>query len=1120
MSSWKTLGGIDKFDKTNHITVNSLVANYFVVKNSIVGDIDISGNISVGKNLYVDKDASFNGNVSVSGFIDTTSMTTGGDITCNGNGYFKNSVNISSVLYFGNASNLIYLYGDASGIGLNNKSPQASLDISGNMVASINVFSSQSTTRNILSQNKHKQGIVLWTDTSYSTIDFFNDSTIASSASNFDGRIQYQNGGNLLIDASSIVKILPKLVVSDLSSDTGIKNSTVSIHNDISDNIYLYDVYEHDKSSMQNGISMVGMDNSAVMFMNMITPDNTGFSIGGGTYPYDNTRNMGTLGMIDVSNVSFVPSQTVVSGNSVVKYKTTTGINTYKPLTESYVLDVNGPLHLANGESSVIEKPLWEVADMKFYGNNGIAIGYPSAFTDTSFDLQCYYTTDKGLHWNSSNIVTAKITSGIQKMRTVYVYDASYAFIYGDNMIGYYTFTGGVDWSSNSISDKTEDARSLYIYTNSSNSRFFIGTNENKIYYYDASIGYVNSGSNYFTDTSAVIVSTTIQTMDVSGSYVHGVNGNIYVAGNGIVKYSSSSLSEINRHRNDLSYNSIFAYDSSFAIAVGDAIISYTHNGGTSWSDISQNTQDLTIQNTNLTSVYAYDSSSSIAVGDDGVIVYTNDGYIWRTASQNMLNSAGTGNLLDGSLNHVWIFDKNDFILSNVKSAYSTTTTANVTSYTTGYTNMVYNFLPDLLNHIENNVMDVCGNMTIYGNIFMDSDASGSNTIQSTRNSVYFMNDTVENLYVGGDASNIQIGKSDVGKTVVGHAMDISGNVDIRGNTIQIGKSDSGKTQFRHPVDISGNVLINGYITSLGTTSTITSVYSMIIDWDKRTDTTVTYALDVSGSKANVKIDGSLNVIGDAYISSNSSAHGGGSGALYVSGGTKMNGQVVVANTTTAASDSSGALYVGGGGYFYGNLVAGSSDISGGLQVFGGSTLSGNVVISSTHDADRSTNNGALYVSGGAKILGNIVANKNLYITGSATTTYSYPLYVESGTSRFEKNLQIGGNLDVSGNVSFQGSVITNGNTWTTSDYRIKDGVVSLVDLSYGVDNLRPVYYYNTIAQHPQIGFLAHELQDDIPFLVDGEKDGENYQSVNYNGLIGLLVYEIQELKKQVASLL
>jgi hypothetical protein len=670
MSSWKSYGGIDRFDKTNHITVNSIVTNYFVIKKSIVGDIDISGNLSVGKYLYVDKDASFNGDISVSGSIDATTITSDGDITCNGNGYFNNNVNVSNLLYFGNAANQIYLYGDASGIGINHKSPQASLDISGNMVSSIHVFSSQSTTRNVLSQNKDKKGIVLWTDASHSTIDFFNDSTISSSESGFDGRVQYQNGGNLLIDANSVVKILPKLVVSDLSSDTGIKNSTVSIHNDISDNIYMYDIYNNDRSCLQNGISMVGMDNSAIMFMNMITPDNTGFSMGGGTYPHDNSRNMGTIGMIDVSNVVFIPSQTVVSGNSVVKYKTTTGINTYKPKTESYVLDVNGPLHVANGESSVIEKPLWEVADMKFHGNTGIAIGYPSTFTDTSFVLQCYYTTDKGLGWNSSNIVTAIIDNGIQIMRAVYIHDASYAFIYGDKMIGYYTYNGGIDWSSNSISGLSYDARSLYIYTDGSNSRFFIGTTDNKMYYYDASIGYVHSGSNYFTDTDKSTEGGINTSMDVSGSYIHGANGNIYVAGNGIVKYDAASLEEINRHNDDMSYNSVFAHSSTFVVAVGDSIISYTHDDGTNWTDISQDTGDLTIENINLTSVHAYDSSNAIAVGDTGVIVYTNDGYIWRSASHNMLNSAGTGNLLDGSLNHITLFDKNEFILSNVKSSY------------------------------------------------------------------------------------------------------------------------------------------------------------------------------------------------------------------------------------------------------------------------------------------------------------------------------------------------------------------------------------------------------------------------------------------------------------------
>ena len=37
--------------------------------------------------------------------------------------------------------------------------------------------------------------------------------------------------------------------------------------------------------------------------------------------------------------------------------------------------------------------------------------------------------------------------------------------------------------------------------------------------------------------------------------------------------------------------------------------------------------------------------------------------------------------------------------------------------------------------------------------------------------------------------------------------------------------------------------------------------------------------------------------------------------------------------------------------------------------------------------------------------------------------------------------------------------------------------------------------------------------------LVNGEKDGKDYQSVNYTGLIGLLVKEVQDLKQEVHHL-
>jgi len=89
-----------------------------------------------------------------------------------------------------------------------------------------------------------------------------------------------------------------------------------------------------------------------------------------------------------------------------------------------------------------------------------------------------------------------------------------------------------------------------------------------------------------------------------------------------------------------------------------------------------------------------------------------------------------------------------------------------------------------------------------------------------------------------------------------------------------------------------------------------------------------------------------------------------------------------------------------------------------------------------------------------------------------------------------------------------------------TSDYRIKDNVRPLTDCSFTVDHLRPVTYNNNQSNNKQdIGLIAHELQEHYPFLVNGEKDGEHNQSVNYTGLIGLLIHEIQQLKQRVSIL-
>jgi hypothetical protein len=88
----------------------------------------------------------------------------------------------------------------------------------------------------------------------------------------------------------------------------------------------------------------------------------------------------------------------------------------------------------------------------------------------------------------------------------------------------------------------------------------------------------------------------------------------------------------------------------------------------------------------------------------------------------------------------------------------------------------------------------------------------------------------------------------------------------------------------------------------------------------------------------------------------------------------------------------------------------------------------------------------------------------------------------------------------------------------TTSDYRIKENVTELNETDT-VDALVPIQYNNTLSGNHEFGLLAHELQEIYPDLVNGEKDGDEYQRVQYNGLIGVLVKEVQDIKQRLAIL-
>ena len=75
------------------------------------------------------------------------------------------------------------------------------------------------------------------------------------------------------------------------------------------------------------------------------------------------------------------------------------------------------------------------------------------------------------------------------------------------------------------------------------------------------------------------------------------------------------------------------------------------------------------------------------------------------------------------------------------------------------------------------------------------------------------------------------------------------------------------------------------------------------------------------------------------------------------------------------------------------------------------------------------------------------------------------------------------------------------------------------MDETFTVKYLNPVAYDNTLTKSKDIGLIAHELQEYYPELVTGQKDGPEYQRINYIGLIPILINEIKNLEKRVKKL-
>jgi predicted acyltransferase (DUF342 family) len=429
-----------------------------------------------------------------------------------------------------------------------------------------------------------------------------------------------------------------------------------------------------------------------------------------------------------------------------------------------------------------------------------------------------------------------------------------------------------------------------------------------------------------------------------------------------------------------------------------------------------------------------------------------------------------------------------------VASHYNTSSNLIVTQ-NVGQPNSYINFLSDISGNIS-----IYGNLDISGNIHVSGDVDISGNLHVQENI-----DVSGNIHVGGDFDIS-------GNLYVQENIDVSGNIHVGGD-IDI----SGNLYVQENLDVSGNIHVGG-------------------DVDISGNLHVQKNIDCSG---NVYVTGDVDISGNLIVQKNIDC----SGNVYLITRSNSTPYEIVTNAPiqiTSVGDTHDKLI----------LTAGNSDNTAGtIQYIWDSDQSiyiqykqlqlnpyGGCVFINKVTPDAAINSYALDVSGNINTNGSVIST----IPSGSASQYSFIAFQNAG--RFygmgtipnalcfsadellsspspqmvltsSGTVGIGTTtpaytLDVNGSVN-----ATSYNT--PSDYRIKENVTQL-DSTFVVDKLNPVTYLNTKSGKQDIGLIAHELQEIYHELVNGEKDGENLQSVNYIGLIPILIKEIQELKKEI----
>jgi hypothetical protein len=103
---------------------------------------------------------------------------------------------------------------------------------------------------------------------------------------------------------------------------------------------------------------------------------------------------------------------------------------------------------------------------------------------------------------------------------------------------------------------------------------------------------------------------------------------------------------------------------------------------------------------------------------------------------------------------------------------------------------------------------------------------------------------------------------------------------------------------------------------------------------------------------------------------------------------------------------------------------------------------------------------------------------------------------------------------DISSAATFSSSITAAGDITAFSDERLKSDIKTITKALDKVNNLRGVTFEKDGVRG--LGVIAQEVEKVIPEVV---KDNEEYKSVAYGNIVGVLIEAIKELKAEVDEL-